>query len=92
MVALFILLFRLLKLSGQPIVVRIASVGEVLPLVGPLSFCLFADFHPFQLFGIGEVDIEAGQRRQAFFQNLAGNLADILSRRLKIGVRHVVAQ
>lgn len=62
--------FRLLKLSGQPIIVRIASVGEVLPLVGPLSFCLFADFHPFQLFGVGEVDIEAGQRRQAFSRTL----------------------
>ncbi len=70
MVALFILLFRLLKLSGQPIVVRIASVGEVLPLVGPLSFCLFADFHPFQLFGIGKLTLRQVNGGKPFSRTL----------------------
>ena len=92
MVALFILFFSLFKFSGQPIIMRIAPVGKVLPFVGPLSLGLFADFHPFQLFGVGEVDIKTSQRRQSFFQHPAGYLTDIRSRRLKIGVGLVVAQ
>ena len=71
---------------------RIAPVGEVLPLVDPLPLRLAADFHPFQLFRIGEVDIEAGERRQPFFQYLPGYLADVRPRRLEVGIRLVTAQ
>ena len=91
MVTLFITGFSIFKFSGQPIIVRISSVGEILPLIDPLPFGLFADSHPFQVFGIGKVDIETSQRRQSLFQYPAAYLTNIRSCRLKIGILVVVA-
>ena len=92
MVILLVFSIVVLKLTGQPVVMGISSMGKVFPFISPLPFGLFANLHTLQFFGIGEVDIEVRSTAASLFQNLAGNLADILSRRLKIGVRHVVAQ
>ena len=65
---------------------------EILPFIGPLSFGLFADFNSLEFPYIGEIYIEASQRRQPLFQNLTGYLTDIRTGRLKIRIRIMTAK
>ena len=67
-------------------------MGKVFPFIGPLPLGLFANLHTLQFFGIGEVDIEACQRRESFLQYQPGYLADVRTCRFKISVRLMVAK
>ena len=57
MVILLIFGIVVLKLAGQPVVMGITAMREILPFIGPLSFGLFADFNSLEFLYIGEIYI-----------------------------------
>ena len=80
------------KLARQPVVGRVAPVGKVLPLVGPLPLGLAAHAHAFQFLVGGEVHVEARQGGQSVLQHLGHDVAHVGAAGREVGIGLVAAQ